>query len=150
MRLLQEVDNLGSLQEVDKWTYIWGSCQYSLNKTYSLLSGHMPTHLIFQLFWKSKCHPQHSLFWLLLQDKLNTRDKLRRRHMHLESYTCENYILQRLETVYHLFLRCSFAARYWEPIGVIVFCPQRSVSRLTRQLRHSCALEIIMLSAWSI
>jgi hypothetical protein len=41
----------------------------------------------------------HSLFWLLLQDKLNTRDKLRRRHMHLESYTCENYILQRLETV---------------------------------------------------
>jgi hypothetical protein len=73
--------------------------------------------------------------------------------MHLESYTCENCILQRLETVYHLFLRCSFTTRCWESIGIIpprVSCPQRAVSRLKRQLRHSCALQIIMLSAWSI
>jgi hypothetical protein len=73
--------------------------------------------------------------------------------MYLESYTCENCILQGLELVYHLFLRCSFATRCWESIGLIpprVSCPQRAVTRLTRQLRHSCALEIIMLSVWSI
>jgi hypothetical protein len=40
----------------------------------------------------------------MLQDKLNTKDQLRRRHMTLESHTC---ILQRNETVCHLFLRCN-------------------------------------------
>jgi hypothetical protein len=32
-------------------------------------------------------------------------DVLKRRNMELESYTCENCILQRLETWSHLFLR---------------------------------------------
>jgi hypothetical protein len=31
--------------------------------------------------------------------------------MGLQSYTCENCILQRAETLYHLFLRCGFAMR---------------------------------------
>jgi hypothetical protein len=31
-----------------------------------------------------------------------------------------------------------------------VSCPHRAISRLIRQLRHTCALEIIILSAWSI
>jgi hypothetical protein len=39
--------------------------------------------------------------------------------MELESYTCENCILQRLEVVYHLFLRCNFARACWESIGVL-------------------------------
>jgi hypothetical protein len=53
--LLRDLDNLDSGQETDKWTYIWGSCQFSVNKAYSFLAGHMPTHPIVQLLWKSKC-----------------------------------------------------------------------------------------------
>jgi hypothetical protein len=60
--LLRDLDNLDSGQETDKWTYIWGSCQFSVNKAYSFLAGHMPTHPIVQLLWKSKCQPKHKVF----------------------------------------------------------------------------------------
>jgi hypothetical protein len=118
------------------------------------LSGQMPTHPVFKWLWKSKCQPKHMVFfWLVLQDKLNTRDRLRRRHMELESYTCKNCILQRSETVYHLFLRCSFATRCWATIGVVpprVLCPQRAIKHLTKHLINTCSMGIIILSAWSI
>jgi hypothetical protein len=73
--------------------------------------------------------------------------------MEPESYTCENCILQRLETNYHVFLRCSFVERSWSSIGIItprVSYPKIAVQRLMRQLRHPCSLEIIMLMVWSI
>jgi hypothetical protein len=57
-------------------------------------------------------------FLLLLHDKFNTRERLMRRHMELELYTCENWFLQRIESSYHLFLRCNFAERYWSSIGI--------------------------------
>jgi hypothetical protein len=97
--------------------------------------------------------PKHSVFWLLLQDKLNTRDRLRRRHMHLDSYTCENCILQKNETSYNLFLRCSFAKSCRASIGLIppqTICPQRAAMRLKRQLNMSGALELVILMSWSI
>jgi hypothetical protein len=61
--LLQDLDSLDSLQESDKWAYIWGSCQFLVNKAYSSLVGHMPTHPIFQLLWKSKCQPNQRVFF---------------------------------------------------------------------------------------
>jgi hypothetical protein len=73
--------------------------------------------------------------------------------MYLDSYSCENCILQRQETVYHLFFRCNFATRCWESIGLNplrVICPQKAVIRLKRQLRHDSAIEIIILYAWCI
>jgi hypothetical protein len=64
--------------------------------------------------WKSKCQPKHKVFfWLLLKNRLNTRSFLRRRSMALDSFTCDNYILQMEETVIHLFFRCNFARRCW-------------------------------------
>lgn len=57
---------------------------------------------------------------LFLKDGLNTRDMLRRRRqMNLEYYTCENCILQKDETLSHLFLRCTFAKRCWTSIGIM-------------------------------
>jgi hypothetical protein len=39
--------------------------------------------------------------------------------MELESYKCEKCILQIIETIYHLLLRCNFAKNCWNSIGVI-------------------------------
>jgi hypothetical protein len=154
MFLQQELESLPANQENDRWSYIWGSGFYSVSKAYAALSRHTPTHQVFSLLWSSKCQPKYIVFfWLLLQDKLNTRDRLPQRHMTLESYVCENCILQRRETVYHLFLRCSFARNYWNSIGVvapIISYPQRAVFRLKRQIHNQCAMEIVMLMAWCI
>jgi hypothetical protein len=73
--------------------------------------------------------------------------------MALESYVYENCILQRRETVYHLFLRCSFARNCWNSIRVVapnISCPQRAVLRLKRQIHNQCAMEIVMPMAWCI
>jgi hypothetical protein len=90
---------------------------------------------------------------LPLQDKLNTRDRLRRRRMELDSYSCENCTLQRQEAIYHLFIRCNFAQNCWASIGVIppkIQCPQQAVSRIKRQLRVEFAMEIIIRMTWII
>jgi hypothetical protein len=73
--------------------------------------------------------------------------------MHLGSYVCENCILQKVETVYHLFLRCNFAKNCWRSIGVTpprVNCPQRAATSITRQVQVQGALEIMILITWSI
>jgi hypothetical protein len=107
--LNSEIDSLNLSDEEDIWSYILGSPEFLVKKAYLAISGHSQVHLIFKWLWASKCQPKNKVFfWLLLQDKLNIRDRLRRRDMELESYTCENCILQRNETIYHLFLRCNF------------------------------------------
>jgi hypothetical protein len=40
------------------------------------------SHPVFNLLWASKCQPKRRVFFcLLLHDKLNTRDRLERRHI---------------------------------------------------------------------
>ena len=149
MRTLSQDDN-----SKDFWSYISGSRQFSSSKVYKSLIGVVTVHSVFSWLWASKCQPKHKFFfWLLLQNRLNTRGMLKRRHMALDSFTCENCILQHEEILEHLFLRCSFAKACWNSIGLFAprtHCPQRAVVRLKRQLRLPCAMEVIILMAWSI
>jgi hypothetical protein len=64
---------------------------------------------------------KHKVFFcLLLKDLLSTRELLRRKHMDLDSYTCDLCLRKKVETVAHLFLRCNFAKACWNSIGVSV------------------------------
>jgi hypothetical protein len=152
--LRHDLHEINLTQGKDIWSYIWGSSAFSAQKAYQSLIGSLPTHLALKLSWKTKCQPKQSvLFWLLLQNKLNTKDKLRRRHMHLDSYICENCILQKNETTYHLFLRCNFARACWSMIRLLppqTDYPLRAVMRLKHQLNMVGAMEIIILMTWSI
>jgi hypothetical protein len=77
-------------EENDRWDYIWGNGAYSSAKAYKHLIGSSQTHPAFKWIWMSKCQMKYKVFfWLLLRDRLNTRGLLRRKHMHLDSYTCE-------------------------------------------------------------
>lgn len=92
-------------------------------------------------------------FWLLLRDRLSTRDPLRRRNMELETFTCDLCILQKLETVTHMFLRCNFAKACWASIGaaVITTRPLLSIFKLIKlKLQVPFFMEIIILMSWSI
>jgi hypothetical protein len=75
--------------ENDVWTYIWGSPFFSSSKVYIHLTGHRIIHPAFKWLWKSACQNKHKVFfWLLLKDRLSTRELLRRRNMFLPSYNC--------------------------------------------------------------
>nr|TKW40338.1 hypothetical protein SEVIR_1G238900v2 [Setaria viridis] len=73
--------------------------------------------------------------------------------MILESYTCDLCILQKRETVSHLFLRCNFAKACWQSIGVSVITT-RSLQSIFRQIKDRLAvpfyMEIMILMTWSI
>jgi hypothetical protein len=71
-------------------------------------------------YGKQNVNQKHKvLLWLFMKNRLNTKSMLKRRNMKLDPYTCENCILQKEETLSHLFPKCSYAKRSWHLIGVI-------------------------------
>jgi hypothetical protein len=87
-----EIDNLSTNGENNVWPYISGNSTFSVSEAYKVITGHTQTHPVFGWLWNSRCQPKHKVFfWLLLHDRL------RRRNMHLDSYMCENCILQKIE-----------------------------------------------------
>jgi hypothetical protein len=96
------------IQGPDKWTYIWGNSNYSSSKAYKHLIGITLAHPLFRQIWKCSCQPNHKVFfWLLLQDRLSTKNLLRRKTMSLPSYSCVTCMDGNEETVEHLFLECA-------------------------------------------
>jgi hypothetical protein len=92
-------------------------------------------------------------FWLLLKNRLNTRSLLRRRSMELDSYTCENRILQREETISHVFLKCNYVRRCWQLLGVtpphILNIPL-AFQMIRMHLPHPWKMEAITTMSWCI
>jgi hypothetical protein len=138
----------------DRWRYIWGSDSYSTQKAYRHLMGQTHVHSIYKRLWKSKCQPKHKVFyWLWLKNRLNTRNMLRRKNMILESYSCENCLWQREETLYHMFLRCNFAKACWNSIGITpprIAHREEASENLKQQLNVPFSMEVIILMTWSI
>lgn len=118
--IMQDImHNVQLNDDSDLWIYMWGT-SFSSIKAYNALLGWRQVHPIFNWLWQSSTQLKHEFFffWLLLNDRLNTRGLLRRKNMVLDSYTCELCIIQRDETLNHLFLHCSFARNCWAAIGI--------------------------------
>ncbi|WVZ97553.1 hypothetical protein U9M48_043079 [Paspalum notatum var. saurae] len=111
-----------SLQDdSDTWTYIWGNTQYSTKKAYVHLSGYRSVHPAFKWLWDSSCQNKHKVFfWLLLVDRLSTREILRRKSMHLPSYNCVLCHFGIEESLTHLFLFCDFSKQCWGLLGLSI------------------------------
>ena len=58
--------------------------------------------------------------WLLLADRLNTRNMLRRRHFRVQNddYTCLLCLHPPEEDIVHLFFTCPFSQRCWDALGI--------------------------------
>ena len=58
--------------------------------------------------------------WLLLADRLNTRNMLRRRHFRVQNddYNCLLYHHPPEEDIVHLFFTCPFSQRCWDALGI--------------------------------
>jgi hypothetical protein len=138
----------------DTWSYIWGNGKYTSAKAYKQLIGSQQIHPAFSWLWSSSCQLKHKVFfWLILQDRLNTRGLLKRRNMQLDSYTCELCILQKEEGIRHLFFGYAFAKNCWATIGVVIpswLRPDRATRHLRIKLSVPFAMEIIITMCWSI
>jgi hypothetical protein len=92
--------------DLDSWAFICGNVVYSSLKYYQFTFRNIQPENSILWIWKSKCMPKIKLFsWLLLNDKLNTRNMLKRRRKYLESgYNCVLCREGMEETREHLFL----------------------------------------------
>jgi len=138
----------------DQWTYIWGNHNFSAAKAYKVMLGYkgVPPH--FNWVWNSSCQPKHKVFfWLLPNDRLNTRNLLRRKTFPLQTYNCATLGCQVEETLHHLFWSCPFAAQCWDFI-----CPNRirnssileAFDDIRLKLQVPFFMEIIITAAWAI
>lgn len=126
-------------EDINKWSYVWGSTSFSSTRIYKELVDHPVVDQAFRWLWRCPCQPKHKVFlWLLLKDRLSTRNILRRRHMNLESYNCVLCTDSMEETLEHLFLRCTFARQCWNLLGITV--PQNyTFSVLFQSSKSGCS-----------
>jgi hypothetical protein len=66
-------------EQDDVWTYSWGSTIYMPMKAYKVSIGPRQVHPCFSWLWTTSAQKKHEIFfWLLLKDRLSTRNILRR------------------------------------------------------------------------
>jgi hypothetical protein len=138
----------------DIWVYTRGATKFSSSTMYKKLIGHHPTDLALKWIWKSHCQPKHTVFaWLLLKDRLSTRNILRRKHMRLETYSCVLCNQGAKETIEHLFLHCPFAQQCWGLINLMVSIDSGvfvNFNAFKNQLQSQFFMEAIILICWTI
>lgn len=101
----------------DRWSLVGYSRGYSSIQMYALMMGPSKVHSLFQDIWKTACRLRHQIFfWLLLHDRVNSRNLLHKKSMVLDSYNCALCADNTEETNLHLFWDCPFALLCWDKI----------------------------------
>jgi hypothetical protein len=88
----------------DSWSYIWGNSEFTTKNAYNVMIGqrHMPE--IFSWIWKSACQAKYKFFfWMVLLDRLNTRNFLARKLFNIPSYNCATLQCSQAKTLIHMF-----------------------------------------------
>lgn len=139
----------------DIWTFIWGQQSFSPSRYYQYqFSSIVPPRTVTWI-WKSKCAPKIKFFaWLLLNDRLNTRNMLRRRNQFLEEgYSCVLCQNDIEETIDHLFFFCPASTARWFALGIIWDSNADIHERLhtaRQEFLQPFFMEIVMIAAWGI
>jgi hypothetical protein len=99
--------------------HLGGTC-YASSKFYQYSFREVHPEKTISWVWKSKCIPKIKFFaCLLLNDKLNTRNMLRRRNKFLEDgYNCSLCPNGLEDTMEHLFFDCPSATNHWFALGI--------------------------------
>ena len=86
----------------DAWICTLGKGVYKPSLAYKENFKHLETHAPSCWLWKSRCQSKHKFFaWLLLHDRINTKDMLLRRHWNVtDNHNCELCSAQQVEFQY--------------------------------------------------
>lgn len=156
---LEEIDTLMENRSwdpdiEDKWTYSWGSSAYKAKKVYNILIGYTPCSPLFTWLWKSGNLGKHkSFFWLLLRDRLSTRNMLRRKNMFLDDYNCVLCSAGCEETSFHLFFECGFSQACWSSIAInwdLSLQPFDMMLKAKLNFMNPCFREVLITTCWAI
>jgi hypothetical protein len=122
-------------------------------KAYKMLIGTRQVHPYFGWLWKASSQKKHKVFfWLLLKDRLSTRNILRRKNKVLPSYDCVLCQLQLDETLEHVLLCCPFAISCWNLLHLAIpACePFDVLQSFKTQLNVSFFMDVIIIMSWTI
>ena len=139
----------------DRWIYQTNSEKYTPASYYKQMFQGLQQHGIYTKLWKCKSLPKHKVFtWLMINDRLNTRDLMIRKHWQLNSSSdCVLCNHQELEDRDHLFLECPFAQRCWSFLKVN-WIQRGSLldSLLATRAGHTgpCFLEVAISAIWNL
>lgn len=153
-QIQQLMGSVALQDEDDSWTLSGGSSRFSSSKAYKRLIEHIQIDQAFIWNWKSFSQPKHKVFfWLLLKDRLSTRNILKRKNMHLDDFNCELCNMRVEETSEHLFLHCPFAQDCWGMFNLATDLYAdllQNVNALKTQLDSRFFMETITLICWVI
>jgi hypothetical protein len=137
----------------DSWSYLWGA-SFTSKRAYNSIVGSSPAPRQFVWLWKSCCRGRHKIFfWLLLLNRLNTRNLLRRKNFYLQSYDCVLCSSNVEENLEHLFFDCTFSVWCWRLVDITWDISLPIMERLqSAQVGFGAPvfMEIVILVAWCI
>lgn len=138
-----------------QWTNGGKFGEYSSRRYYSYVFRGIDAHPIYKVIWKSRCTPRVKFFaWLVLVDRLNTKDMLQRRHLNIQdSPVCVMCDSGELETIEHLFFDCIFAQECWLKLGITWNSALELFDRFMQaRSSHTTPFfaEVVMIAAWEL
>jgi hypothetical protein len=139
----------------DVWKTRWKDGVYTASKYYHYMFRDQNASPILARIWKSKCILRIKFFaWLLINDRLNTRDMLRRRQCNVTNvYDCVLCPTHAVEYWMHLFFYCNFSQRIWNYLqiswgnGAIM---ESILFQARREFDKPFFFEFVILACWHI
>ena len=106
------LENNIQTEDNDRWYFQWGN-YYSTKKIYEAILNPPTAPSPFKWIWKSCCLSKHKFFfWLLLLDRLNTKDLMARKNFYVENIDCVLCDDEQRESMMHLFFECEFSVDF--------------------------------------
>jgi hypothetical protein len=139
----------------DSWSTVWKGGVFSSQLYYKYCFSILPDVGIFKWIWKSRVIMRIKVFaWLLVSDRLNTKDMLRRRNWNIADNSfcvlCPTHIT---EDWMHLFFHCNFSARIWhylqiewEPGPTLEVIVQDAMRKFSKPFFS----EVVIIALWHI
>ena len=152
--LAQMLNDVTPSESSDKWISCLSKGGYSSRSFYQFHFSGITNHTPSEWIWKSKCMSKHKFFaWLILHNRINTKDMLLRRHWNVTSnHNCVLCQQHKYEDWVHLFFQCNFSQRVWSFLQ-ISWCDASMMDNLLvakKEFEGPCFTEIVILACWNI
>lgn len=109
------------------WSWKGSDGAYKPKSFYTFMHSSITFNPLLNWVWVSSCTMKIKVFaWMLIMDRLNTKDMLDRRHWNIEDgINCVLCPTHTREDRDHLFFKCNFSVRVWNylqitwPLGIV-------------------------------